>query len=450
VAGFHGGSLPGAGREPSPYMDPVPAAGRRTIPSAKPASPTGRRSRPRRGAGGKSPDFSRLLLDWYDREARLLPWRVPPAERKRGLRPDPYRVWLSEVMLQQTRVTTVIPYWRRFTERWPTVEALAAASAEDVTANWAGLGYYARARNLHACAKLVAARHDGRFPDSEAGLLALPGIGPYTAAAIAAIAFDHPTLPVDGNIERVMARFHCVEEPLPNARPRLRALARSLSTTPRPGDLAQALMDLGATLCIPRAPRCEDCPVRQLCPSAANGLANKLPRRAPKTARPTRHGVVFVASRSDGAVWVERRAAAGLLGGMLGFPGTDWSDGRPSAAQAAAAAPFAGDWAQASGEVEHGFTHFRLRLRIRLLQADGLAPRAAGQWQHDPLALPSVMRKALDHARSECSRAFPTSKVLSSSGPGSGGSPDGSPIDAPWRPSPAIAEPAQSRPGACK
>lgn len=271
----------------------------------------------------ETPETAALLLGWYDRMARPLPWRVSPSARASGVRPDPYRVWLSEVMLQQTTVAAVIPYFRTFTARWPDIESLASAPEAEVMAAWAGLGYYARARNLIACAREVAAG-GGRFPDTEEGLRALPGIGAYTAAAVAAIAFDRPAVVVDGNVERVMARVFAVETPLPQAKPELKALAAQLTPAERPGDYAQGVMDLGATVCVPRRPACGICPWVDRCAGRAEGIAEDLPRRAEKRPKPLRHGVAFCAVRDDGAVLLERRPARGLLGGMLGLPGSDW------------------------------------------------------------------------------------------------------------------------------
>ncbi len=270
-------------------------------------------------------DETRALLDWYDLHSRDLPWRIGPAARAAGARPDPYRVWLSEIMLQQTTVAAVRAYYLRFIDRWPTVGALAAAADEDVMAAWAGLGYYARARNLLACARAVAAERDGRFPDTVEELRALPGVGPYTAAAIAAIAFDRPATVVDGNVERVMARLRAMEEPLPDAKPRLAALAAELTPERRPGDLAQAMMDLGATVCTPRSPACGICPLIGSCQARAQGLAGELPRKRRKAAKPVRHGIAWVGRRRDGLWLLERREERGLLGGMLGWPGTEWN-----------------------------------------------------------------------------------------------------------------------------
>jgi A/G-specific adenine glycosylase len=330
-----------------------------------------------------------LLLAWYDRMARPLPWRVRPAERAAGRLPDPYRVWLSEIMLQQTTVAAVQPYFATFTARWPTVEALAAAPEAEVMAAWAGLGYYARARNLVACARAVAAL-GGRFPDTEAGLRALPGIGPYTAAAIAAIAFDRHAVVVDGNVERVIARLFAVETPLPDAKPALREHAARLTPPARPGDYAQAVMDLGATVCAPRRPACGVCPWLGACAGRAAGIAAALPAKREKPAKPVRRGTAWVALRADGAVLLEERPARGLLGGMLGLPGGGW-DG------ASAAAPFPADW-RTAGAVRHTFTHFHLELRVEAARIPARLRPAGGTFllaETALAALPTVMRKAL-------------------------------------------------------
>ncbi len=337
------------------------------------------------------------LLAWYDRHARDLPWRVPPAGRAAGIRPDPYRVWLSEVMLQQTTVAAVRDYFHRFTTRWPDVAALAAAPDGEVMGEWAGLGYYARARNLLKCARAVAADHGGRFPETREGLLALPGIGPYTASAIAAIAFDESATVVDGNVERVMARLHAVETALPRAKKELTALAAALTPDDRPGDYAQAVMDLGATICTPRNPACGICPWSAPCRARAQGIAADLPRKAAKVPKPTRFGIAYLARRDDGAWLLERRPDSGLLGGMLGWPGSDWSDA-PSDAP-----PIKADWQDAGAEVRHTFTHFHLRLALRVARVDADARPARGHFidQADfrPGDLPTVMRKAHDLAR---------------------------------------------------
>lgn len=339
-------------------------------------------------------DMAASLLDWYDRHARRMPWRKPPGDAGR---PDPYRVWLSEVMLQQTTVAAAGGHFRAFVARWPKVEDLAGAEDAEVMAAWAGLGYYARARNLLACARQVAGPHGGRFPDDEAGLRALPGVGPYTAAAVAAIAFGRPATVVDGNVERVMARLFAVETPLPAAKPELAALAARLTPARRPGDYAQGVMDLGATICTPRAPACGICPWREPCAGRRRGIAETLPRRAEKAARPERLGIAYLGWRADGAVLVETRPARGLLGGMLGLPGTAWAETAPEPRP-----PFAAAWRDAGAEVRHVFTHFRLRLRVEVGEARGAA--RAGDWRPwSPAleaAMPTIMRKALRLGRS--------------------------------------------------
>lgn len=339
-------------------------------------------------------DIATALLDWYDSHARVMPWRTGPDARAAGERPDPYRVWLSEVMLQQTTVAAVRDYFRRFTERWPTVTALAAADDADVMAAWAGLGYYARARNLLKCARAVAHHHGGQFPDTRDSLLTLPGIGPYTAAAIAAIAFDEPATVVDGNVERVMARLHDVHDPLPGAKAGLTALAAAHTPQTRPGDYAQAVMDLGATICTPRSPACGICPLRSPCLARQNGTAATLPRKTPKKIQPIRQGFVYVGRRADGAWLLETRPPQGLLGGMLGFPGSDWSDAP------APAPPAPADWQDVGAEARHTFTHFHLRLIIltATLPQDCTPARGHFVAHHDfrPASLPTVMRKVHD------------------------------------------------------
>ena len=340
-----------------------------------------------------------LLLAWYDRHRRQLPWRALPGER-----PDPYRVWLSEIMLQQTTVVTVAPYFDRFVARWPTVFALAAASLDAVLHEWQGLGYYARARNLHACARAVAERHGGEFPDTIAGLRALPGIGDYTAAAIAAIAFDRREAAVDGNVERVMARLFAVREAMPAAKPRLRALARALVPAARAGDFAQATMDLGATICTPRKPRCVLCPWREACAACAGGFAADLPARAEKPERPLRRGVVFWLQRGDGAVLLRRREEKGLLGGMVEVPSTPWREAAWDTAEALAHAPAASEWAPLPGTVRHGFTHFPLELTILAAHAESLPNLSWAIWappdRFKEYAFPTLTKKVVSHALS--------------------------------------------------
>jgi A/G-specific adenine glycosylase len=339
----------------------------------------------------ETPD-SAVLLAWYDRHHRNLPWRAPP-----GMRPDPYRVWLSEIMLQQTTVATVGPYFDRFMARWPDISALAAASLDEVLQLWQGLGYYARARNLHACARAVVDRHGGVFPDEMEALRTLPGIGDYTAAAIAAIAFNRREAAIDGNVERVIARLYTVREPLPAAKPRLAALAAALVPEQRAGDFAQALMDLGATTCTPRRPRCVLCPWRACCAAAACGMAEALPARAEKPERPLRHGVAFWLTRADGSVLLRRRPERGLLGGMIEIPSTSWRTTPWTFAEAVRSAPVAIAWSPLPGTVRHGFTHFQLELAVvsGVGTTEGLWSPVERLGDH---ALPTLMKKVARHA----------------------------------------------------
>ncbi|MCV0425968.1 MAG: A/G-specific adenine glycosylase [Roseibium sp.] len=345
--------------------------------------------------------LAQSLLDWYDRHARQLPWRVSPENRKLGEVADPYRIWLSEVMLQQTTVAAVKDYFEKFIQVWPTVDDLAAAAEEDVMKAWAGLGYYSRARNLKKCADIVARDHDGHFPDNEEALLKLPGVGPYTAAAIATIAFDRHAAVVDGNVERVLSRLKLIETPLPEAKPAIKAAMSDLTPEQRPGDFAQAVMDLGATICTPKRPACALCPWMESCEGRHSGLAETLPRKAPKKQKPTRYGAAFVAVDNDtGAVLLRRRPPKGLLGGMTEVPGTEWAETfDPS--HALDHAPFPANWRKRTGEVKHTFTHFHLKLSIyRSDLTATLIPDQADAWWSPPdvvedEALPTVMRKAL-------------------------------------------------------
>jgi A/G-specific adenine glycosylase len=338
------------------------------------------------------PAFRRALLGWYDAAGRTLPWRIRPADRAQGRRPDAYRVWLSEVMLQQTTVPHATPYFLAFSERWPTVADLAAAEDGELMAAWAGLGYYARARNLLACARVVTAGHGGAFPDTYEALRALPGLGDYTAAAVAAIAFDRPATVVDGNVERVVARLHAVESPLPAAKPELKRLAGALCDQARPGDWAQATMDLGAVICRPKSPICGRCPVAAFCKARAGGAPETYPRKAAKARRPHRYGAAFLLTRDREAALL-RRPDKGLLGGMLGLPTTEWRDRPWAFDEAAAAAPAAAPWREA-GRVEHVFTHFSLTLLV--LQAEALHGTEPPEvvWTADLSVLPSVFLKA--------------------------------------------------------
>lgn len=338
------------------------------------------------------------LLAWYDRHRRHLPWRVAP-----GQPADPYRVWLSEIMLQQTTVKAVVPYYARFLARWPTIADLAAAPLDDVLKAWAGLGYYARARNLHACAQAVAARHGGRFPDNEKALRALPGIGDYTAAAIAAIAFGQPAAPVDGNIERVIARLGRIEAPLPAAKPLIRRFAAQLTPPERAGDFAQAMMDLGATICTPKRPACALCPWRPSCRAHRAGDPEFFPRKAAKAEGALRRGAAFVVRRADDCVLLRTRPSKGLLAGMTEVPTSAWS-GDFDERLALADAPLARRrWRRVTGVVTHTFTHFPLELAVFVTTVAKDTPEPAGmRWT--PMAaladeaLPSLMRKVIAHA----------------------------------------------------
>jgi A/G-specific adenine glycosylase len=348
----------------------------------------------------RSPSFAAVaqdLLAWYDRHARRLPWRSAPAT----VPPDPYRVWLSEVMLQQTTVAAVQPYFARFVERWPDVAALAAADEADVMAAWAGLGYYSRARNLIACAREVA--RIGGFPDNEAALRALPGLGAYTAAAVAAIAFDRPAVVVDANVERVVSRLFAITDPLPGSRPAIRTAAAAITPDTRPGDFAQAMMDLGATICTARNPRCMLCPLRGACLAAEQGIAASLPAKTAKKAKPQRTGHAWWIEHA-GRVWLVRRPGTGMLGGMRALPDDGWTaracgHGRP---------PIPGPWRK-GGVVRHGFTHFDLDLQLMLCDAPEIvhlsSPTSHGEWWPvdaiETAGLPTVFAKAAQLALAE-------------------------------------------------
>jgi A/G-specific adenine glycosylase len=367
---------------------------------------------PRRQRGGGRVAVScpqpTALFTWYDRHRRRLPWRAAPGERS-----DPYRVWLSEIMLQQTTVKAVGPYYVRFLARWPDVQALAAAPLDEVLKTWAGLGYYSRARNLHACAQAVVERHDGVFPADEAELRALPGIGAYTAAAIAAIAYDVPAVPIDGNVERVIARLYAVEAPLPAAKRDIARFACSLRPPHRAGDFAQALMDLGATICTPKRPACALCPWRGTCAAEARGEAEAFPRRVPKREGALRRGAAFVARRTDGYLLLRTRPPLGLLGGMTEVPTSAWTAEFEEADALKDAPRFslpgAGgknrekmSWRRVPGVVRHVFTHFPLELVVFAadLPARASAPNGTRWVALDVVAgeaLPSLMRKVIAH-----------------------------------------------------
>lgn len=340
--------------------------------------------------------LNRRLLAWYDRHRRKLPWRAA-----KGRRADPYRVWLSEIMLQQTTVATVGPYYARFLARFPSLKTLARAPLDDVLGLWSGLGYYARAHNLHACAQEIVSEFGGRFPEDEARLRKLPGIGRYTAAAIAAIAFDKKAAPVDGNVERVLARLYGVDDPVPASKPKLSALAKALVPDKRPGDHAQALMDLGATICTPKRPRCGFCPWRAACVAYAEGLTEVLPRRAEKRGKPLRHGIAFFLDRADGTVLLRKRGTNGLLAGMWEVPSTPWREETYTRTAARGHAPLRARWKALPGRVRHSFTHFDLELevwRARTTDGAGLEGSFVALSEVNNVALPNLMKKVLAHA----------------------------------------------------
>ncbi len=353
------------------------------------------------GAGARDA-YRRAILAWYDACARALPWRVTPSQWAAGARPDPYTVWLSEIMLQQTTVAAATPYFERFVAAFPRIDDLAAAPLDDVLSLWSGLGYYRRARNLHACAQIVAER--GAFPNTERELRSLPGIGDYTAAAIAAVCFGAPATVVDGNVERVMARLFAVDTPLPKAKRELRALAGRFTDADRSGDYAQAVMDLGARICRPRSPNCGACPWRTGCAAHADGAVERFPVRAAKRTKPQRFGAGFVLVH-EGAVLLRRRDDSGVLAGMAEPPGTPWRDEIWGDRAALAYAPLRADWARSPDGVTHVFTHFGLDVAVWCAEAkdwtdpDAMAPE--GHWWArldglDRQALPSVMRKIID------------------------------------------------------
>lgn len=334
------------------------------------------------------------LLAWYDRHRRGLPWRAQAGELA-----DPYKVWLSEIMLQQTTVAAVKPYFAAFVTRWPDVLSLAGAPASAVMQQWAGLGYYSRARNLHRCAQIVAEDFGGRFPRTETALRRLPGIGAYTAAAIAAIAFGQPVLAIDGNVRRVAARLFAISAPPPSLDAAVKARAETLVPSARPGDFLQALMDLGATVCTPKKPACAICPLQPLCLACQSGDPARLPRKAPRQEKPLRQGAVFFIRRSDGAVLVRTRPVQGLLGGMAELPGTGWN-GEYDAASATSQAPVLADFRKLDQPVMHQFSHFALRLDVYVAEVPAKAQAPSGHRFVSPSdlreeAFPSVMRKVI-------------------------------------------------------
>ncbi|MBI07103.1 MAG: A/G-specific adenine glycosylase [Rhodospirillaceae bacterium] len=341
------------------------------------------------------------LLAWYDLHGRDLPWRV-----RGGAQPDPYRVWLSEIMLQQTTVATVIPYFTNFLQRWPRLEDLAQAPLNDVLHAWQGLGYYARARNMLRAARKLVESHGGEFPQDEAALLKLPGIGRYSAAAIMAIAFDRPATILDGNVERVIARLRQVETPLPLAKEELRRFASEITPLKRPGDYAQAIMDLGATVCTPKKPVCEVCPWRSACRAQKTGVQALLPKKTPKPKRLLRHGIAYWVVRRDGQILLRRRSEKGLLGGLMEIPTGEWRDTPWSPAAARRDAPLEAQWRALPGVVSHGFTHFRLEIIVYAGQVDGRS-KPAGTWcsrEHFvDQAFSTLSRKIIRHAEAAVS-----------------------------------------------
>ncbi|WHA40603.1 A/G-specific adenine glycosylase [Agrobacterium larrymoorei] len=346
------------------------------------------------------PPYAQMLLAWYDRHHRDLPWRTSPPMAAKGLRANPYHVWLSEVMLQQTTVQAVKPYFAKFLALWPTVKDLAAAPTDDVMAAWAGLGYYARARNLKKCAEAVAADYDGVFPDTEEGLKKLPGIGDYTAAAVAAIAFNRQAAVMDGNVERVISRLFLIGEPLPGSKPLMKAKVAEITPADRPGDFAQAMMDLGATICTPKRPACALCPYNSHCLALAKDEPERFPVKAKKKDKPVRLGAAFIAVNHDGEILLRRRIESGLLGGMTEVPTTAWT-ARIDGGTGKEHAPFAADW-EAAGSIVHVFTHFELRLSVFRAQVGNDVGTDDGWWEPvtnlDAQALPTVMKKAISQA----------------------------------------------------
>lgn len=346
------------------------------------------------------PDHTKAILNWYDRHHRILPWRVTPTEYARGIKSDPYRVWLSEIMLQQTTVEAVKSYFIKFVERWPNITAMANASEDDILRAWAGLGYYSRARNLKKCADLVAANYNGNFPSTASKLRELPGIGDYTSAAIAAIAFGEQATVVDGNVERVVSRLYAIDTPLPAAKSEIRARMGELTPHDRPGDFAQAVMDLGATICTPRRPACAICPVNEGCEALTAHDPEKFPVKAPKAAKPVRVGSAFVAITEDGSILLRKRKGQGLLAGMTEVPGSEWT-ARIDGDATINAAPFIADWVS-TGSITHIFTHFELRLSVysvsNMVKRNDIDGWWSAPFELEDEALPTVMKKAINAA----------------------------------------------------
>lgn len=361
------------------------------------------------------------LLAWYDRHHRVLPWRVTPPEHRKGIKPDPYRIWLSEIMLQQTTVEAVKAYFLKFTSKWPDIQALADATEDDVLRGWAGLGYYSRARNLKKCADMIVSAHNGKFPASVEGLKQLPGIGDYTSAAIAAIAFNIPAAVVDGNVERVVSRLFAIKTMMPQAKAEIRTFTQQITPQDRPGDFAQAMMDLGATICTPKKPACLACPLQDNCMASTQGEPEIYPVKPPKKPRPIRYGAAFIILSTQRQIYLRKRDDKGLLGGMSEVPNSDWVSATEAQSPQEIAqltsvelAPFASNW-QASGSITHIFTHFELRLSIYKTEAADLPPSNNGWWvAADALsdeALPTVMKKAISAVLPDAFKQVATKKA---------------------------------------
>ena len=335
-----------------------------------------------------------LLLNWYDTNAREMPWRISPSDRIAGVTPDPYHVWLSEIMLQQTTVATVKSYFNKFISKWPTLEKLAQANEGEVTGAWAGLGYYARARNLLKCAKIVSSDYGGKFPSDYKTLLKLPGVGPYTAGAIASIAFDKKEVVVDGNVERVISRLFDIKIPLPESKKEITKIATNLTPSVRPGDYAQAVMDLGATVCTPISPKCLVCPLQQHCLSYKNGSQNLVPYKRKKEKKPTRYGYMYIAKRTDDAYLLERRPDKGLLAGMLGWPTSEWSQNPDESP------PIVSEWKTYRTKIRHTFTHFHLEITLKTAFVNLNCKPKKGFFalvgEFNSNELPTVFKKAFD------------------------------------------------------
>ncbi len=339
------------------------------------------------------------LLHWYNKEGRTLPWRIRPEDRANGIKAIPYEIWLSEIMCQQTTTTAASAYWHKFLEKWPRVEDLAFAHRDEILSAWAGLGYYARARNLHKCAKIICQEYGGCFPKTEAELLKLPGVGLYTAAAISAICFGAPTNVVDGNVERVISRIFCVKTEMPKAKLEIRQLAAKLADPKQPGDYAQALMDLGAHICKPKNPNCVSCPWTTECGACEAGTMEDYPKRKPKAQRPVRYGAVFYIEDAD-QIWLQQRPTEGLLGGMMELPGTKWTTAKQTIENLLEQAPFQSNWQQSNVEIKHVFSHFTLLLTVFISRARvDTFEISADLNKLDNYALPSLMRKAIALAR---------------------------------------------------